>query len=289
MYPFVGILVSGWMSEDRFEVVVHHCGHFVSDGKLRYDGGERVSWFCDPDTWSYFEILHEVRELGHLNPKELWYSVGGELVLDDKLVQLVDDKGAMHMTTISMINGVVHLYVVHRITQPEVINMIERGVVDNEGDKEVEGDGEVEKELDDEVNGQKETDKEDVEVFDAEVEKELDDDGEKETDKEDVHEDVQEVHAEVEENLHEADEVEVFEVYDKTEDKSDADGEDTRSNVVAEQFCDEGLVDVSVEADEEVEPWMVTWNVKLVVLQKILEEQVLAVNHSVVIQVRMRL
>ena len=162
-------------------------------------------------------------------------------------------------------------------------------MVDNEGDKEVEGDGEVEKELDDEVNGQKETDKEDVEVVDAEVEKELDDDGEKETDKEDVHEDVQEVHAEVEENLHEADEVEVFEVYDKTEDKSDADGEDTRSNVVAEQFCDEGLVDVSVEADEEVEPWMVTWNVKLVVLQKILEEQVLAVNHSVVIQVRMRL
>jgi len=162
-------------------------------------------------------------------------------------------------------------------------------VVDNEGDKEVEGDGEVEKELDDEVNGQKETDKEDVEVFDAEVEKELDDDGEKETDKEDVQEDVQEVHAEVEENLHEANEVEVVEVYDETEDKSDADGEDTRSDVAAEQFCDEGLVDVSVEADEEVEPWMVTWNVKLVVLQKILEEQVLAVNHSVVIQVRMRL
>ncbi|QCD99548.1 hypothetical protein DEO72_LG7g831 [Vigna unguiculata] len=129
--------------------------------------------------------------------------------------------------------------------------MIERGVVDNEGDKEVEGDGEVEKELDDEVNGQKETDKEDVEVFDAEVEKKLDDDGEKETDKEDV----QEVHAEVEENLHEADEVEVVEVYDETEDKSDADGEDTRSDVAAEKFCDEGLVDVSVEDDEEVEPW----------------------------------
>jgi len=153
-----------------------------------------------------------------------------------------------------MINGVVHLYVVHMMTEPEVINMIEGVVVDNEGDKEVEGDDEVEKELDDEVNGQKETDKEDVHDFDAEVEKELDDDevnGEKETDKEDVHE----VHAEVEENLHEADEVEVVEVYDETEDKSDADGEDTRTDVAAEQFCDEGLVDVSVEADEEVEPW----------------------------------
>ncbi|QCE14377.1 hypothetical protein DEO72_LG11g1377 [Vigna unguiculata] len=87
-------------------------------------------------------------------------------------------------------------------------------------------------------------DKEDVQDFDAEVEKELDDDGEKETDKEDVQEDVQE-----------ADEVEVVEVYDEIEDKSNANGEDTRIDVAAEKFCDEGLVDVSVEADEEVEPW----------------------------------
>ena len=203
MYPFVGILVSGWMSEDRFEVVVHHCGHFVSDGKLRYDGGERVSWFCDPDTWSYFEILHEVRELGHLNPKELWYSVGGESVLEDRLVQLVDDKGTMHMAT--------------------------------------------------------------------------------------VKEDVQEVHAEVEENLHETDEVEVVEVYDETEDKSDADGEDTRSDVAAKQFCDEGLVDVSVEADEEVKPWDGHMECEVGYTPEDMEEQVLTVNHSVVIQVRMRL
>jgi len=133
MYHFVGILISGWMSEDRFEVVVHHSGHFVSDGKLQYDNGENVLWFCDLDTWNYFEILHGLRELGHVNPKELWYSVGGESVLEDRLVLLVDDKGVMHIATISMINGVVHLYVVHRMTEPEVINMIEGVVVDNEG------------------------------------------------------------------------------------------------------------------------------------------------------------
>ena len=50
MYDYVGILISGWMSEERFEVVVHHSGHFVNDDKLWYDDGERVSWFCDPDT-----------------------------------------------------------------------------------------------------------------------------------------------------------------------------------------------------------------------------------------------
>jgi len=52
--------------------------------------------------------------------------------LEDRLVLLVDDKGVMHMATISMINGVVHLYVVHRMTEPEVINMIEGVVVDKE-------------------------------------------------------------------------------------------------------------------------------------------------------------
>ena len=163
MYYFVGILISGWMSQDRFKVVVHHSGHFVNDGKLWYDDGERVSWFCDPDTWSYFEILQALRELGHVNPKELWYSVGGESVLEDRLVLLVDDKKAMHMAIISMINGVIHIYMVHKMTEPEVINMIEGVVVDNEGHKEVEGDGEIEKELDDgEVNEEKEINNEDV-------------------------------------------------------------------------------------------------------------------------------
>jgi len=115
----------GSMSEDGFEVVVHHSEHFVRNGKLWYDDGERVTWLCDPDTWSYFKILNGLKELGHINPKELWYSVGGESMFEDRLVLLVDDKWAMHMATIAMINGVVHLYVVHMMTEPKLINMIE--------------------------------------------------------------------------------------------------------------------------------------------------------------------
>ena len=138
--------------------------------------------------------------MGHVNPKELWYSVGGESVLEDRLVLLVNDIGVMHMATIFMINGVVHLNVVHRMTEPEVINMIEGVVVDKEVHKEVEGDGEIEKDLDDgEVNGEKEIDNSDVQEADGEIKKELGD-GEVNGEKEIDNKDVQKVDVEVEDN-----------------------------------------------------------------------------------------
>jgi len=52
------------MCDDRFEVVVHHSGSFVchDNGKLVFEG-ETIKWFCDPDRWSYFEIVGGLKEL----------------------------------------------------------------------------------------------------------------------------------------------------------------------------------------------------------------------------------
>ena len=111
------------MSVDRFQVVVHHSGHFFSNGKLEYDG-ETTTWFCDPDTWGYFEVIAGLKELGHVSVKELWYSLGGGTVLEDRLELLCDDRGASHMANLATLNGAVHLYVVHEMTEPEIINMI---------------------------------------------------------------------------------------------------------------------------------------------------------------------
>ena len=114
------------MCDDRFEVVVHHSGSFVchDNGKLVFEG-ETTEWFCDPDRWSYFEIVGGLTELGHVNIKELWYSLGGGSVLEDRLELLTDDKGVMHMVNLAKLNGVVHLYVVHKMTEPEIIEAIE--------------------------------------------------------------------------------------------------------------------------------------------------------------------
>ena len=224
--------------------------------------------------------------MGHVNPKELWYSVRGESVLEDRLVLLVDDKGAMHMATISMINGVVHLYVVHRMTEPEVINMIEGVVVDKEVHKEVEGDGETEKDLDDgEVNGEEEIDNHDVQETDAEIEKELGD-GEVNGEKEIDNDDVQDIDAEVEENLHEVDEVDEVEAYDE---ESDEEGDDTTTKLLLRSFVIKGLWMSMLKVTQQMSLWMVMWNVKMEVLQKTLQEHVLPINNNVVIHMRMRL
>ena len=86
--------------------------------------GETTTWFCDPDTWGYFEVIARLKELGHVSLKELWYSLGGGTVLEDRLELLCDDRGATHMVNLARLNGVVHLYVVHEMTKPEIINMI---------------------------------------------------------------------------------------------------------------------------------------------------------------------
>jgi len=144
------------MFVDHFEVVVHYRGHFISNEKLEYDG-ETITWFCSPDTWGYFEVIVGLKELGHVALKELWYCLGGGSVLKDRLDLLCDDKRAMHIVNLTRLNGVVHLYVVHEMTIPEILNMIEGASIGavgpfevndvdhcvNEGDEHGDGLGEV--------------------------------------------------------------------------------------------------------------------------------------------------
>ncbi|WVY91979.1 hypothetical protein V8G54_037493 [Vigna mungo] len=125
------------MSDDRIKVLVHHTGHFVilDNGNLLFDG-EITEWSVDPDLWSYFGILASVKELGHMDIKEMWYSLGGASVVPDRLELLTDDRGATHVLNIARLNDVVHLYVVHKTTEPDIIEMIDW--VDGEVEAEVE-------------------------------------------------------------------------------------------------------------------------------------------------------
>ena len=62
--------------DENFEVVFYHGGRFVNDGSMKYIGESSILSY-DPDRWSYFEIMSILREMGYVNVKELWYSVGG--------------------------------------------------------------------------------------------------------------------------------------------------------------------------------------------------------------------
>ncbi|WVZ16927.1 hypothetical protein V8G54_009909 [Vigna mungo] len=122
--------------EDPFEVVFHHGGRFIKDGPLRYEGESTILAF-DPDVWSYFIIVSVVKGLGYDGFKELWYSVGRGSVLDDKLEALMNDRGALQMMTLARLNGQVHLFVVHTVSEPEIIHLLEN-VPHNIGEEEVE-------------------------------------------------------------------------------------------------------------------------------------------------------
>ncbi|WVZ22721.1 hypothetical protein V8G54_001265 [Vigna mungo] len=106
--------------EDHFEVVFHHGGEFIKDGPL-----------------SYFIIVSVVKGLGYDGFKQLWYSMGGDFALDDKLEALMDDRGALQMITLARLNGQVHLFVVHTVSEPEIIHLLEN-VPHNIGEEEVE-------------------------------------------------------------------------------------------------------------------------------------------------------
>jgi len=110
--------------DEEFEVVFHHGGKFISDGKLRYEYGETTRLSFDPDMWSYFVVLNVIKGMGYVGENKLWFSVGGSSVLDDKLQLLCDDSGVLHMVNIARLNGEV-LFVEHSLSEPQVIEMLE--------------------------------------------------------------------------------------------------------------------------------------------------------------------
>ncbi|WVY91445.1 hypothetical protein V8G54_036959 [Vigna mungo] len=124
---------SSYSSGSWWKVVIHHGGKFVNEGYLKYEGESDTMLFY-PDVWSYFVVVSVVKSLGYDGFKELWFSVGCGPVLDDRLEPLFDDVGVMHMVNLAQLNGKVHLYVVHTVSEAEVIHMIEYSV-DEGGDE----------------------------------------------------------------------------------------------------------------------------------------------------------
>ncbi|WVZ17013.1 hypothetical protein V8G54_009995 [Vigna mungo] len=92
------------------EVVIHHRGKLVNEGCLKYEG-ECDTIHFDHDLWSYFVVVSVAKVLGYAEFKDLY----------DKLKVLSDDVGAMHMVNLARLNGRVHLYVVHSVSQPDMI------------------------------------------------------------------------------------------------------------------------------------------------------------------------
>ncbi|WVZ17710.1 hypothetical protein V8G54_010692 [Vigna mungo] len=112
------------MSNCDVVVVFHHGGKFLNPGTFGYYGGQTSRLIIDPDRWSFFEIMAILKEMGYINVKALWYSLGGP-VLEDRLELLSDDKGACHVVDIAIKNGEAHLFVIHMVSQPDYIQMLE--------------------------------------------------------------------------------------------------------------------------------------------------------------------
>ncbi|KAJ1403342.1 hypothetical protein SESBI_27345 [Sesbania bispinosa] len=57
-----------------FTLVFHHKGKLLRSPKLHYEEGEvHVFKILDVDTWSYFEAIELLKDLGYNNPMKLWW------------------------------------------------------------------------------------------------------------------------------------------------------------------------------------------------------------------------
>ncbi|WVZ00607.1 hypothetical protein V8G54_026676 [Vigna mungo] len=233
------------MDEEQIKIVVHHTGKFLTDdnGVFKFDG-EIAKWRCDADLLSYFGIVASIKELGHMDIKELWYGLGGQSVHPDRLELLTDDKGVMHMLNIARLNDEVHLYVVHNMGEPQIIEFID-WVGGEEGygvDVEVhtEGDGQEGGEVQVEVQVEGGEVQDEVQVEDAGVDEVQD--GE-------VQGEVQgEVHHVEEPEVHEVDDFEVEDL-GEDDDVEDSDGDELHENESEAESEEEDLHDFSVECD----------------------------------------
>ncbi|WVY96563.1 hypothetical protein V8G54_028714 [Vigna mungo] len=248
------------MSEERFNVVVHHGGTLVTDIPFRYVGGEVTYWSVDPDKWSYFEVVDSVKELGYINVSELFYYI------DHILYKLFNDKDAMNMIGIAKILGEVNLFVVHFVDkEPDIIvqsklnepvHLLCLGSIKSGNEeKDVQGvEDEVVVQVEDEVvvQGEEEEEvvvqvqdmvEENIRVEKEEVVVQVEDMVEQNVG---VEEDevVIEQHGQVEEEV-------VIEKFSSSDDAGVVHGE-VPHGVVDEEEVDEGLVDVDVNIDEGV-------------------------------------
>lgn len=107
--------------EKRLQCIVHHGGEFSKEFykliKWGYKGLKEI-WDIVRDYWSYFEILGKLKDLGYPVVASLWYY--DEMDVND-IVLLENDKGSRMMKTIIVMVGTCHLYVIHHLSQPDII------------------------------------------------------------------------------------------------------------------------------------------------------------------------
>ncbi|KEH16930.1 hypothetical protein MTR_0065s0130 [Medicago truncatula] len=109
-------LIKWWMDQ-IFECVVHHAGDFSCFMDLEYVGPEETL-DCDLDFFSYFALLTTLKRCGYVTLKSLWYF---DPALEDGMVPLNSDSGCRRMQSITLEFDRVHLYVVHPMSQPDVV------------------------------------------------------------------------------------------------------------------------------------------------------------------------
>ncbi|WVY99898.1 hypothetical protein V8G54_025968 [Vigna mungo] len=265
------------MSEERFNVVVHHGGTLVCQYPIEYVGGKKTYWSVDPDRWSYFEAVDAIKKLGYINVRDIFYCI------DNMLLKLDDDKSAMNMVGIAKQLGEVKVYVVHGVDDdPELVEiepseqqqdqvlLLCQGTLGREG---LNDDVHNEEEKDDMDDEQREVHvEEEVVVEEVHLEEEdMNDEQrdvhvEEEVDVEEVHleevdmdDEQREVHVEEEVDVEEVHlEEEEVHVEDYTSSVSDDSGDvhslegegHEAQRDVDEGEGDEGLVDVDVNVDE---------------------------------------
>jgi hypothetical protein len=106
----------------KLEVVVHHGGGFEEFAHNGYVGVE-VNWFVDEDYFSYFEFVGEIKEeLKYPSIDTMWFYDPQDL---DELVLLEDDMSTNRMRDIAKMDGRVHLYLMHPLGEPGIIEVIE--------------------------------------------------------------------------------------------------------------------------------------------------------------------
>ncbi|KAK7283103.1 hypothetical protein RIF29_12387 [Crotalaria pallida] len=99
-----------------FHVHVHHGGRFRS-GRGDYVG-KVCTLQCDPDKWSYWEILDILKEeLRYIDIESLWFYNGNE-DHPSGLTVIKDDQGATKMINIARVDGYAELFVIHKVSQP---------------------------------------------------------------------------------------------------------------------------------------------------------------------------
>ncbi|CAK8569767.1 unnamed protein product [Lathyrus sativus] len=103
---------------DVFYVDFHHGG--LLDDTGRYVGGIVSNWKCDGNRECYFEILSVVKEMRYSGVLEMWYDFAGTL---KELI--INDFGAIELLNWSKTHGKVDVYIVHHISQLDVVDAVD--------------------------------------------------------------------------------------------------------------------------------------------------------------------